>query len=108
MKRDELHLFKDITSSTSDRRDYNDKSLEYYEYLFDSFGEHAEFLVATLNFQEYHTNLEKDQAKLRVKLDKLEHDLEINPNSEKNKTNIKKFQVNFKPLKSEKKKLRTL
>lgn len=95
LKREELHLFKDITSSTSDRRDYNDKPLEYYEYLFESFGEHAEFLVATLNFQEYHTNLENDQAKLRVKLDKLEHDLEINPNSEKKQNQHKEISSQF-------------
>ncbi|PCH11306.1 Aminoacyltransferase FemA [Streptococcus parauberis] len=103
LKRDELHLFKDITSSTSDRRDYNDKSLEYYEYLFDSFGEHAEFLVATLNFQEYHTNLEKDQAKLRVKLDKLEHDLEINPNSEKKQNQHKEISSQFQTFEVRKK-----
>ncbi|MFR2209090.1 MAG: peptidoglycan bridge formation glycyltransferase FemA/FemB family protein [Streptococcus salivarius] len=28
MKRDELSIFKEITSATSDRREYSDKSLD--------------------------------------------------------------------------------
>ncbi|KHD46027.1 aminoacyltransferase [Streptococcus hongkongensis] len=95
LKRDELISFKEITSSTSDRRDYNDKTLDYYEALFDSFGQQAEFIVATLNFQDYYTNLEKDQAKLQAKLDKLENELEINPNSEKKQNQHKEFSSQY-------------
>lgn len=95
LKRDELHLFKDITSATSDRRDYNDKPLEYYEFLFDSFKDKAEFLVATLNFKEYYANLEKDQAKIKAKIDKLEKDLEVNPNSEKKRNQHKEFSSQY-------------
>ena len=36
LNRDELQLFKDITSSTSDRRDYQDKTLDYYQTFYDS------------------------------------------------------------------------
>ncbi|HEL2056357.1 TPA: aminoacyltransferase [Streptococcus suis] len=81
--REQLALFKEITSATSDRREFDDKPLEYYESLFDSFGEKAEFLVVTLNFQDYWNNLSHDQSKLKEKIDRLASDLEQNPNSEK-------------------------
>ncbi|NQJ72863.1 aminoacyltransferase [Streptococcus suis] len=83
LERNQLSLFKEITSATSDRREFDDKPLEYYEYLYDSFGEKAEFLVVTLNFQDYWQNLSRDQEKLKEKIDRLASDLEHNPNSEK-------------------------
>lgn len=83
LQRKELTLFKQVTSATSDRRAYDDKPLDYYEYLYDGFKDKAKFLVASLNFQDYLDNLTKDQAKLKVKIAKLEADLEKNPNSDK-------------------------
>ena len=58
LNRDELPLFKEITSATSDRRDYDDKSLDYYQDFYDSFGDSCEFMVASLNFQDYLAHLE--------------------------------------------------
>ncbi|KXT77208.1 tRNA-dependent lipid II-Ala--L-alanine ligase [Streptococcus sp. DD10] len=95
LQRNELHLFKEITSSTSDRRDYSDKSLEYYEYFFDAFGDTAEFMVATLNFQDYYQNLEKDQSKLKQKMDRLQADLEKNPNSEKKHNQLREISSQY-------------
>ncbi|MGT2958796.1 peptidoglycan branched peptide synthesis protein [Streptococcus bovimastitidis] len=91
LKKDELIQFKEVTSSTSERRNYDDKPIEYYEYFYDAFNEKAEFLVATLNFKDYLTNLQKDQAKLAEKVQKLEADLEVNPNSEKKRNQHKEF-----------------
>ncbi len=54
LKRDELSIFKEITSATSDRREYSDKSLDYYQDFYDAFGDNADFMVATLNFQDYY------------------------------------------------------
>lgn len=87
LKRDELSIFKEITSATSDRREYSDKSLDYYQDFYDAFGDNADFMVATLNFQDYFDHLESNQAKLRARIVKLQADLETNPKSEKNKTN---------------------
>ena len=95
LNRDELQLFKDITSSTSDRRDYQDKTLDYYQTFYDSFGDKADFMIATLNFHHYYTNLEKDQAKLAQKIEKLQKDLEINPNSEKKQNQLREFSSQF-------------
>lgn len=95
LKRDELQLFKDITSSTSDRRDYQDKTLDYYQTFYDSFEDKADFMIATLNFHHYYTNLEKDQAKLAQKIEKLQKDLEGNPNSEKKQNQLREFSSQF-------------
>ena len=95
LNRDELQLFKDITSSTSDRRDYQDKALDYYQTFYDSFGDKADFMIATLNFHHYYTNLEKDQAKLAQKIEKLQKDLEVNPNSEKKQNQLREFSSQF-------------
>lgn len=95
LNRDELQLFKDITSSTSDRRDYQDKTLDYYQTFYDSFGDKADFMIATLNFCHYYTNLEKDQAKLAQKIEKLQKDLEVNPNSEKKQNQLREFSSQF-------------
>lgn len=95
LNRNELQLFKDITSSTSDRRDYQDKTLDYYQTFYDSFGDKADFMVATLNFHHYYTNLEKDQAKLAQKIEKLQKDLEVNPNSEKKQNQLREFSSQF-------------
>ena len=95
LNRDELQLFKDITSSTSDRRDYQDKTLYYYQTFYDSFEDKADFMIATLNFHHYYTNLEKDQAKLAQKIEKLQKDLEVNPNSEKKQNQLREFSSQF-------------
>ncbi len=71
LSREDLPIFKDITSATSDRRDYTDKDLDYYQDFFDSWGDQAEFMVASLNFQDYADHLKEGQAKLGAKLDKL-------------------------------------
>ncbi|CKO16477.1 peptidoglycan branched peptide synthesis protein%2C femAB family [Streptococcus pneumoniae] len=66
LKREELSIFKNITKETSERREYSDKSLEYYEYFYDTFGEQAEFLIASLNFSDYMSKLQGEQSKLSL------------------------------------------
>lgn len=83
LDRSELPLFKEITSATSNRRDYVDKSLEYYQDFYDSFGDSCEFMVASLNFQDYLKHLETDQAKLNQKIDKLKAAIENNASEKK-------------------------
>lgn len=83
LKRDELQIFKDITSSTSDRREYTDKSLEYYQQFYDAFGDQAEFMIATLNFQDYFDRLNEGQAKLYQQKEQLYKRHAENQNSAK-------------------------
>ncbi|MGT2908211.1 aminoacyltransferase [Streptococcus dentiloxodontae] len=72
LERSELHIFKEITSSTSERRDYDDKPLDYYEAFYDSFADDCEFMIATINFQDYLANLGSGRKKLLAQLDGLE------------------------------------
>ncbi|WP_423215837.1 aminoacyltransferase [Streptococcus equinus] len=91
LDRTELPLFKEITSATSNRRDYVDKSLEYYQDFYDSFGDSCEFMVASLNFQDYLKHLEADQAKLNQKIDKLKTAIENNNASEKKHNQLREL-----------------
>ena len=48
LKREELSIFKQITESTSKRRDFTDKPLSYYEQMYDLFHQKGEikFMLA--------------------------------------------------------------
>ena len=83
LERHELSRFSKITAATSDRREYQDKPLDYYEDFYDSFGDKADFLMASINFQDYHENLLLGQDKLKEKLKQIQADLEKIPNSRK-------------------------
>ncbi|KAF1258465.1 aminoacyltransferase [Streptococcus agalactiae] len=83
LKRDELHLFKEITTSTSNRHDYMDKSLDYYQDFYDSFEGKAEFVIATLNFREYDHNLQIKAEALENKLKLLDERFRENADSPK-------------------------
>lgn len=107
LKREELSIFKEITSATSDRREYSDKSLEYYQDFYDAFGQEADFMVATLNFKDYYDNLERDQAKLGAKIAKLEADLESNPHSEKKQNQRRELSSQFETFDVRKKEAET-
>lgn len=95
LAREELQVFKELTSATSDRRSYDDKPLSYYEFLYDSFGDRAEFMVATINFGTYRQNLLTEQRKLGQRLDKLQQDLEANPASEKKQNQFREFSSQY-------------
>ncbi len=51
LKKDELKIFKDITESTSKRREFEDKPLKYYEEMYDLFVPRGEalFLLAEVS-----------------------------------------------------------
>lgn len=91
LSREELPLFVEITSSTSERREYTDKPLDYYQDFYDSWGDKATFTVASLNFQDYLTNLEADQAQLAKKIKALQLNIESTPNSAKKKNQIREL-----------------
>ncbi|WP_293963685.1 aminoacyltransferase [Streptococcus sp.] len=108
LKREELSIFKNITKETSERREYSDKSLEYYEHFYDSFGEQAEFLIASLNFSEYMSKLQGEQSKLEEVLDKLRLDLSKNPHSEKKQNQLREYSSQFETFEVRKAEARDL
>lgn len=85
LDRSELSIFKKITSSTSERREYSDKSLDYYQDFYDAFGDNCEFMVAEINFQDYLYNLTKEKNKHLEGLSMVEVKLRENPESSKQK-----------------------
>ena len=108
LKREELSIFKNITKETSERREYSDKSLEYYEHFYDVFGEQAEFLIASLNFSDYMSKLQGEQSKLEEILDKLRLDLSKNPHSEKKQNQLREYSSQFETFEVRKAEARDL
>lgn len=83
LTRDELHIFKEITASTSERREYTYKPLDYYEAFYDSFGDKCEFVIATINFQDYLKNMQAGHDKLAADLAVLNQKIAEGVNSAK-------------------------
>lgn len=83
LERDELHIFKEITASTSERREYVDKPLDYYEAFYDSFGDKCEFMIATINFQDYLNNLQASRETIASELAVLNQKIAYGVNSAK-------------------------
>lgn len=57
---DELDKFLKITDDTSERRNFVNKNLEYYQDMFNLFGEDVKFMVAELHTNEYLKLLEDE------------------------------------------------
>ena len=83
LERDELHIFKEITESTSARREYTDKPLDYYEAFYDSFGDSCEFMIASINFQDYLKNVQAGHDKIAAELAVLNQKIADGVNSAK-------------------------
>ncbi|ALS02283.1 hypothetical protein ATZ33_13085 [Enterococcus silesiacus] len=90
----ELSMFKKITEETSERRNFHDKSLLYYEQVYKIYGDQAKFLIAELNIQNYLDGLLQKKDKLSKKIKDLnsyldEHDNKLKKGYKK-KANQKK------------------
>lgn len=108
LEKEELSLFKAITEATSDRREYADKSLDYYQDFYDAFGEQAEFMVASLNFEDYLAHLEADQAKLAEKIAELESALIDNPKANKKANQVRELTSQFQSFEVRKREAKEL
>lgn len=83
LDRDDLKEFKKITSETCDRRNFDDKSLEYYEAMYDAFKDDVTFKICELNCDEYIKVLESEIDELKIKIEKLS-DAEANKKKKEN------------------------
>lgn len=88
---EELPLFKEITERTSIRRNFTDKTLEYYQAVYQAYGEQAKFVVAEVNFKDYLESLEQQKQQLEQKLADIEEFLVVNPNSRKKNNQKREF-----------------
>lgn len=76
---DELPSFKKITEYTSRKRDFFDKSLEYYQMMYEEFKNEVVFKMARLNVNKHREYLNNKKSEF---LDKL-----VKTNNEKRKEN---------------------
>lgn len=88
---EELSLFKEITERTSIRRNFTDKTLDYYQAVYQAYGDRAKFVIAEINFKNYLDSLEKQKQQLEQKLADVETFLAVNPNSRKKNNQKREF-----------------
>ena len=68
----QLEEFKKVTSDTSERRGFNDKSLKYFQDLFKSFENNITVKIAEINFKDYLQELNNEESNLNFQLNELE------------------------------------
>ncbi len=79
--RDELPIFKDIMQHTSDRREFVDRPLSYYENMWDNLYDSGilKILIAEIDFNEYEKNtkveLNDNKNELKDRINKKEKNL---------------------------------
>lgn len=95
LSKDELKEFKTITSDTCDRRSFSDKSLKYYEEMYDCFKDDVTFKICEINLKNYIQKLEDSNKEMASKLEEL---------SDSN-SNLKKKEVMKKDIEHNNKKI---
>ncbi|WP_241154256.1 peptidoglycan bridge formation glycyltransferase FemA/FemB family protein [Streptococcus tangpeifui] len=92
LKRDELGVFDELMAVTSCRRGYENKGIDYYIDLYDSFHDKAEFTIATINFNDYLTNVLSKKLELDKKIADLREDLLKSPKSKKKQNRLREYE----------------
>lgn len=106
IEKEELPIFKDIMQHTSDRREFVDRPLSYYESMWDSLHDAGimKILVAEIDFDEYKKNTEEEQTTIKKELEdriyKKEHDI-LKMNNKKYEQNNKRDTEELKRLESQ-------
>lgn len=110
IEKEELPLFKDIMQHTSDRREFVDRPLSYYESMWDSLHDSGilKILVAEIDFLEFEKNtkeeLDTNEKELKDRIYKKEHDiLKMNPkkyeqNNKKNEQEIERLKKQLEKI----------
>jgi len=95
-----LKEFKQVTSDTCDRRDFKDKSLTYYEDMYDAFGDEVTFKICELNCDVYIETLENENTLMCKKIEELS---DSSSNKKKKETMKKDILNNEKKIEETKK-----
>ncbi|OZG66523.1 aminoacyltransferase [Bifidobacterium eulemuris] len=53
LQRDEMSLFVELCAMSSQKQHFEGRSVDYYENLYDAFGDQVQFLVAELHLNDY-------------------------------------------------------
>lgn len=78
LKRDELDEFVKITDDTSKRKDFSNKSLNYYEKMYDYFENDVMYLKAELDVNKYRSIVKEEISQEEISLNKLDRSKEHN------------------------------
>lgn len=92
LKRSELSEFKKLTQKTADRLHYHDKSLAFYEDVYDVYGEDATFIFAELDFETYINSEQTKRDNLITKLVNIQHKIDKYPLQNKFKRQYQEFE----------------
>lgn len=113
ISRDELPLFKNIMQHTSDRREFVDRPLSYYENMWDNLHNSGilKILVAEINFNDYEKNtkdeLNDNKKELKDRINKKEKNL-LKMNDKKYEQSNKQNQEAIKRLEKQLEKIKEL
>ncbi|GAK30950.1 methicillin resistance factor FemA [Weissella oryzae SG25] len=83
LQKADLPAFKQLTQHTADRLNYHDKSLDFYERLYDAFGDQVHFYFVEMDFSAFIAGQEQRRDELAEKLAQLDERLAHNPNNKK-------------------------
>ncbi len=67
---DDLPVFKEITEQTGKNIGFKDKSLEYYQRMYKSFGKDVKFVIAYLDVEKYKEKINTELESYTKKYDK--------------------------------------
>ncbi len=110
IERDELPKFKEIMQKTSDRREFIDRPLSYYENMWDNLHDEGilKILVAEIDFDIYEENTRKEIDEISKNLDeriyKKENNIlkmnekKYNQSNEQDKKDILRLENQFKEI----------
>ncbi|WP_273728009.1 aminoacyltransferase [Leuconostoc mesenteroides] len=91
LTRDDLPDFKELTQKTADRLHYKDKNLNFYQTVYDVYGDDATFVFAELNFHNYIKEENEKISELDAKLAKINQKIEKYPTNDKFKRQYAEF-----------------
>lgn len=86
IEEDEMHIFKELMEKTSQRRDFKDRPLNYYQSLKRVFKDDCKVLVAKLNVENYSDSIHQQYKQVEYEVNELQHQIET--------TNVSKKIVN--------------
>lgn len=92
--KDEIPIFKKIMASTSNRREFVDRPLSYYQNMWDTFAQNnnLKIVVAELKTDQYLDNLKQEQEKLKQDIEEREN----RKKTQKDEINQEKFDAKQK------------
>lgn len=111
--RDELPIFKDIMKHTSDRREFVDRPLSYYEAMWDALHDSGilKILIAEIDFNKYEKNTleekEEIEKNLKDRIYKKEKNI-LKMNDKKYNSSNKQDEVAIKRLEKQLEKIKEL